>query len=60
MRMLAGSLRFRTTAQLAKQRASNGFSSIADVTPRSELEAIAKRCNRLGGFDKSSLSSNAA
>jgi 2-polyprenyl-6-methoxyphenol hydroxylase-like FAD-dependent oxidoreductase len=41
--------------QLAEQRAPNGFSDIADVMPRSELEAIAMRYKRLAGFDKDAL-----
>jgi 2-polyprenyl-6-methoxyphenol hydroxylase-like FAD-dependent oxidoreductase len=41
--------------QLAEQRAPNGFSDIADVMPRSELEAIAMRYKRLAGFDKDTL-----
>ena len=41
--------------QLAEQRAPDGFSDIADVMPRSELEAIALRYKRLAGFDKDAL-----
>ncbi|MDB5759255.1 MAG: hypothetical protein JWM30_2544, partial [Burkholderia sp.] len=41
--------------QLAEQRAPGGFSDIAEVMPRSELEAIALRYKRLAGFDKDAL-----
>ena len=41
--------------QLAEQRAPDGFSNIADVVPRSELEAISLRYKRLAGFDKDTL-----
>ncbi|SMP74615.1 flavin-dependent oxidoreductase [Noviherbaspirillum suwonense] len=41
--------------QLAEQRAPDGFSDIADVVPRSELEAISLRYKRLAGFDKDTL-----
>ena len=41
--------------QLAEVRAPQGFASIDDVIPLSELEAISLRYKRLAGFDKDSL-----
>lgn len=36
--------------ELADQRAPNGFDNIEDVIPRKELEEIAERYRRVGGF----------
>jgi 2-polyprenyl-6-methoxyphenol hydroxylase-like FAD-dependent oxidoreductase len=46
--------------QLAEERAPNGFATISDVMPHSELEAIAMRYKRLAGFDKDTLKTSVA
>jgi 2-polyprenyl-6-methoxyphenol hydroxylase-like FAD-dependent oxidoreductase len=42
--------------QLAHERAPNGFTDIASVVPRHELESIAQRYKRVAGFDKQQVS----